>query len=267
MTCSGQLPQTPKLTIVEPTTVVYIVPTPYPLSASTAAATYFPLAKLTALASTTDAVVIPAGVNRYYMWNSSRSVAVVTKGPNRNNSMNRFLHIARPDLEAHWRWRSDIAAYDGGAYAQAGVNISGKMAAIDAIQSAVRSTHHKHVVDIPNGFGGLCRVPGSDQIIVSSTDSVGSKTEFIRQLSLRVPAYDIKFKQKLIKGLGHDIVNHCVNDILVMGCLKPLTFLDYFASHTLDAETLRLVVEGMSEACKEVGCAIVGGETAEIKDT
>ena len=77
----------------------------------------------------------------------------------------------------------------------------------------------------------------------------------------------MKLKRQLIKGLGHDIVNHCVNDILVMGCMKPLTFLDYFASHTLDAETLRLVVEGMAEACKEVDCAIVGGETAEIKDT
>lgn len=62
-------------------------------------------------------------------------------------------------------------------------------------------------------------------------------------------------------------MNHCVNDILVMGCVQPLTFLDYFASHTLQSKILQQVVKGMAEACQAVGCAIVGGETAEIKDT
>jgi phosphoribosylformylglycinamidine cyclo-ligase len=149
------------------------------------------------------------------------------------------------------------------AYQAAGVDIGTKMTAIESIQSLVRSTHTPHVIDIPNGFGGLCRVPGSNTIMVSSTDSVGSKTELIHQLALAAP----RGKEHLIQGLGHDIVNHCVNDILVMGCVTPLTFLDYFASHTLDPEELRYVLTGMAEACRNVGCAIVGGETAEIKDT
>lgn len=282
-TCSGQIPSTPKLEVAVPTTVVYIVPATYPDQLDSSMSNDFPMSKLLALSAACEALIIPAGVNAYHKFNNSRSAAVVTRGPNRNNQMNRFLSLATTDLEPRFRWRSDIAAATG-VYASAGVNIDGKMTAIASIQSSVRSTHHKHVVDIPNGFGGLCRIPGTDQIIVSSTDSVGSKTEFIRQLVQRVPNYDEKFKRQLVKGLGgettsenqsfqltlslgHDIVNHCVNDILVMGCMKPLTFLDYFASHTLDAQTLQLVVEGMAEACKEVGCAIVGGETAEIKDT
>lgn len=78
------------------------------------------------------------------------------------------------------------------------MNVDAKMSAISSIQNDVLSTHHKLVYHVPNGFGGLCRIPNSDQIIVSSTDSVGSKTELIRQLSEYVLDSD-----KLWKGLGN----------------------------------------------------------------
>jgi len=184
-TCSGQLLETPKLQVVTPTVLIYLVPTAYPTEVTNLFD--FPLSKLSALAGSCEAQIIPAGVNRYFKCNHSRTAAVIAKGVNASSQINRFLVIAKSQLEG-FRWRSDIIATNG-VYASAGVNIDAKMTAIASIQSSVRSTHHKHVVDIPNGFGGLCRVPGTDQIIVSSTDSVGSKTEFIRQLVLRVPKY------------------------------------------------------------------------------
>lgn len=181
-TCSGQITSTPKLEVMTPTTLVYLVPAVYPNeSFDNLKPCDFPLSKVLALGASCDALIVPAGINSHHKCNNSRTVAIVTRGPNRNDRMNRLLSLLQPDLEPRFRWRSDIAT-DTSVYASAGVNIDAKMTAIASIQSSVRSTHHKHVVDIPNGFGGLCRIPGTDQIIVSSTDSVGSKTEFIRQL-------------------------------------------------------------------------------------
>lgn len=249
-----------------PSRVVYVVPEEYPENSHPRT---LQLQSLSAHAASRYLTVIPAGISS----SSSRTLAIVDNSSD-SNAINDFLEKMQLK-QSGFRWRTDIKErllpaptppqmIKTTAYEAAGVNIDAKMAVIESIQTAVRSTHTTNVIDIPNGFGGLCRVPGTDVILVNSTDSVGSKTELITQL---IKLSHSSEKKALIKGLGHDIVNHCVNDILVMGCTKPLTFLDYIASHTLNAKMLKLIVEGMSEACQKVGCAIVGGETAEIKDT
>ena len=152
-------------------------------------------------------------------------------------------------------------------YSKAGVNIETKNKAIKSIHSYAKETHHEYVIDNEGGFGGLIRLPclpranfqntkNDSWVIVNSTDSVGSKSLFVRKW------WGL---EKGMKSLGHDIVNHCVNDILVQSpYVRPWTFMDYYATHHLDPRELRAFVEGVSEACKKVQCALIGGETAEI---
>jgi phosphoribosylaminoimidazole synthetase len=134
------------------------------------------------------------------------------------------------------------------AYTQAGVNIDAKMDIISRIKRAVDSTHGPEVLAGVGAFGGLYRA--GDTILVGSTDGVGTKT--------MVAAAAGRFR-----GLGHDIVNHCVNDILCQGA-RPLFFLDYVASSKLAPDTIVDLVEGIAEACRAAGCALLGGETAEM---
>jgi phosphoribosylformylglycinamidine cyclo-ligase len=141
-------------------------------------------------------------------------------------------------------------------YKDAGVDIDRKSAMIDGIGAAVRSTFSGRVLHEHGAFGGLfqARFPGmTDPVLVATNDGVGTKT----RLALRAGR---------VRGLGHDIVNHCVNDALVQGA-EPLFFLDYFAAGRLDAATFQEVVEGMAEACRAAGAALLGGETAEMPGT
>jgi phosphoribosylaminoimidazole synthetase len=89
-----------------------------------------------------------------------------------------------------------------------------------------------------------------DPVIVASTDGVGTKVELAARLGM-------------VRGLGHDIVNHCIDDVLVQSA-RPLFFLDYIAAAVLDADLVAEVVGGMAEACETAGCALLGGETAEM---
>ena len=89
-----------------------------------------------------------------------------------------------------------------------------------------------------------------DPVIVASTDGVGTKVELAARLGM-------------VRGLGHDIVNHCIDDVLVQSA-RPLFFLDYIAASVLDADLVAEVVGGMAEACEAAGCALLGGETAEM---
>jgi phosphoribosylformylglycinamidine cyclo-ligase len=103
----------------------------------------------------------------------------------------------------------------------------------------------------PGFFGGLYEFKGYKQpVLVSSADGVGTKLKLAVALGRH-------------EGVGHDIVNHCVNDILTSGA-SPIFFLDYIASGKLDPDQIQGVVKGMSDACREVGCALIGGETAEM---
>ena len=139
------------------------------------------------------------------------------------------------------------------AYAAAGVNIDNKMEALKAIKTMIGSTKTVNVVGGIGSFGGLCRLPqGSpkDTLLVSSTDGVGTK--------LKVAAM-----MKKHDTVGQDIVNHCVNDILVQGA-RPLFFMDYVGTSKFDGPVFRQIVAGLCKACKENNMALLGGETAEM---
>jgi len=139
-------------------------------------------------------------------------------------------------------------------YASSGVDIDAGNHAVELMQAAVRATYNDSVLAGIGSFGGLFDVSAFKQmnqpVLVASTDGVGTKVK----LAAAAGRY---------RGIGHDIVNHCVNDILVQGA-KPLFFMDYFATSKLHPEQTAEVVTGISEACREADMALLGGETAEM---
>ena len=143
------------------------------------------------------------------------------------------------------------------AYAAAGVNIAAATKAKELMSAAVRSTHGPAVLAGMGAFGGCFDAALALQglaapVLVSSADGVGTKTVIAAALG----RYDT---------VGQDLVNHCVNDILVQGA-TPLFFLDYVAAARLDPEQVAAIVGGVATACRAVGCALLGGETAEMPD-
>jgi len=138
------------------------------------------------------------------------------------------------------------------AYAAAGVDIEAGQQAVALIREAVRSTHTPQVLASVGAFGGLFDAAGlpEDAVLVASTDGVGTKTV-------------LALAWGRVETIGHDIVNHCVNDILVHGA-HPLFFLDYIASSRLDPQVVARIVDGVAAACRAVGCALLGGEMAEM---
>ena len=137
-------------------------------------------------------------------------------------------------------------------YQAAGVDIDAGNRAVELMKTAVRSTHTPAVLAEIGSFGGLFalnNLPGAP-VLVASTDGVGTKVKLAAQYQRWA-------------GIGHDIVNHCVNDILVQNA-RPLFFLDYIASSKLDPAQVAAVVGGIADACRAVGCALLGGETAEM---
>jgi len=142
----------------------------------------------------------------------------------------------------------------GLSYKDAGVDIDAKMSAIDRFKESARATLGTGAGPIGH-FGGTYLVPsGPDRILVASADGVGTKLKLA--FALGGDAHG---------GVGRDIVNHCVNDILALGA-SPLFFLDYFATGKLDPDVAALVVGGIADACIENGMALLGGETAEMPD-
>ena len=139
-------------------------------------------------------------------------------------------------------------------YAASGVDIEAGNRAVELMKEAVRGTYNDSVLAGIGSFGGLFDVSAFKQmdhpVLVASTDGVGTKVK----LAASVGRY---------RGVGHDIVNHCINDILVQGA-KPLFYMDYFATSKLDPEQTVEVVTGIAEACREVDMALLGGETAEM---
>jgi phosphoribosylformylglycinamidine cyclo-ligase len=137
-------------------------------------------------------------------------------------------------------------------YGSAGVDIDASNAAKNRIKKLVESTFTSGVLGGFGGFGGMFRVPpGLDKpVLVSSADGVGTKIK----VAIDAGRHDT---------IGRDLVNHCVNDILVQGAL-PLFFLDYVAFGRLDPVVVAAVVAGVAAGCRENGCALIGGETAEM---
>ena len=138
-------------------------------------------------------------------------------------------------------------------YKSAGVDIEAGDEAVFRMKQHVHATFNERVLTDIGSFGGMFAADFPDfsqPVLVSSIDGVGTKVK----ISAMMDKYDT---------IGADLVNHCVNDILVQGA-KPLFFLDYFASSKLVPQIAEQVVKGMSDACLEANCALIGGETAEM---
>ena len=138
-------------------------------------------------------------------------------------------------------------------YRDAGVNIDAGDALVDAIKPAARRTNIAGANPDLGGFGGLFDLKAAgfrDPILVAATDGVGTKLELARAMGQH-------------RDLGIDLVAMCANDILAQGAL-PLFFLDYFATGKLDRTIAASIIEGVADGCIEAGCALIGGETAEM---
>ena len=137
-------------------------------------------------------------------------------------------------------------------YKDAGVDIDAGNALVDRIKPLAKSTMRPEVLGGIGGFAALCRLPTGYQepILVSGTDGVGTKLK-------------TAFASGRHDTIGIDLVAMCVNDVLVTGA-EPLFFLDYFATGALSVETAATVIGGIAEGCRQSGCALVGGETAEL---
>jgi phosphoribosylformylglycinamidine cyclo-ligase len=144
---------------------------------------------------------------------------------------------------------------DALTYESAGVNIDEAQRALRSATAEIQSTYNENVVSGIGGFGGIFRgtFEGIERpLLVSSIDGVGTKTKIAAMMGS-------------FAGLGEDIVNHCVNDILCVGA-RPLFFLDYFGTSVLSGLMLEEVIGGAVDACLQNGCALLGGETAEMPD-
>jgi len=139
------------------------------------------------------------------------------------------------------------------SYQDAGVSIDNANLALNKIKNFAKSTFNERTLTEIGSFGGMFSgafPEMSDPVLVASADGVGTKLK-------------IAFDTGIHNTIGQDLVNHCVNDILVQGA-RPLFFLDYFATGKLSPEITASVVEGISIACKENNCVLLGGETAEM---
>ncbi|MEM9224092.1 MAG: phosphoribosylformylglycinamidine cyclo-ligase [Pseudomonadota bacterium] len=139
------------------------------------------------------------------------------------------------------------------AYADAGVNVAEGDALVERIKPLARSTNRKGAEASLGGFGGVFDMAAAghrDSVLVAATDGVGTKLRLATDLGDH-------------RSVGIDLVAMCVNDILAQGA-EPLFFLDYYASSTLDVTAAETVIAGIAEGCRQAGCALIGGETAEM---
>jgi phosphoribosylformylglycinamidine cyclo-ligase len=150
--------------------------------------------------------------------------------------------------------RRDLNEHEDSAYTQAGVSLGAAQQAKQLMADAVRATYGPEVLAGIGAFGGMFSAARLKQraepVLVASPDGVGTKTK----VAARMGRWDT---------IGHDLVNHCVNDILVQGA-QPLFMLDYVAAARLDAALISMIVGGVADASRAAGCALIGGETAQM---
>jgi phosphoribosylformylglycinamidine cyclo-ligase len=138
---------------------------------------------------------------------------------------------------------------EGLSYAAAGVDIEAYERVLERVKPLIAATHGKEVAVGVGPFAGLYALPGAGHL-AASADGVGTKIK----VAIAAGSH---------RGIGQDIVNHCINDIATAGA-RPLFFLDYFATGKLDPGVFAQLIDGMTEACRAAGCALLGGETAEM---
>ncbi len=207
------------------------------------------------------ATLFPAGITpngSNLVVSGGRVLSVTGTGPDLAAAReNAYLRLARVSFDG-MQVRRDIAWRAPGAsltsYAAAGVDIDEGARAVVSLKAAVERTHTPDVLSGIGAFGGaldVSRLKSFDRpVLVASTDGVGTKVELANRAGRP-------------ETVGADIVNHCIDDVLVQGAL-PLFFLDYIAASRLDADRVAGVVTAMARACEEAGCVLLGGETAEM---
>jgi phosphoribosylaminoimidazole synthetase len=204
-----------------------------------------------------DAILFPAGV-RDGRTAGGRVLAVTGVGADlasaRAAAYRGMDGVSFPNMQVRRDigWRAPGAML--GSYAATGVDIDEGNRAVAKMKRSVERTLGPDVLRGVGSFGGAISAKRlmqmDDPVIVASTDGVGTKVELAARLGM-------------VRGLGHDIVNHCIGDVLVQSA-RPWFFLDYIAASVLDADAVAEVVGGMAEACEAAGCALLGGETAEM---
>ncbi|HEY8964536.1 MAG TPA: phosphoribosylformylglycinamidine cyclo-ligase, partial [Alphaproteobacteria bacterium] len=146
-----------------------------------------------------------------------------------------------------------MKATAGEAYKQAGVDVDAGDALVEAIKPAAAASRRPGVMDGLGGFGAFFDPKAAgykDPILVAGTDGVGTKLK----VAIETGKHD---------RIGQDLVAMCVNDLIVQGA-EPLFFLDYFATGILNVEQATVIINGIAKACRDSGCALIGGETAEM---
>ena len=204
------------------------------------------------------ALLFPAGIDAEGRVSGGRVLAVTGLGDDLGSARDRAYSALDGIAFEGMQVRRDIGWRAPGAtmrsYAESGVDIDEGTRAVDGMRAAVERTLGPDVLRGVGSFGGvisLARLAGlNEPVLVASTDGVGTKVELAARLGR-------------VRGVGADIVNHCIDDVLVQSA-KPLMFLDYIAASKLDAALVAEVVSGMAEACEAAGCALLGGETAEM---
>src|SRR5947207_1895403 len=162
-------------------------------------------------------------------------------------------HRCRRNQAAHYEIRNPKSSYNGEVirYQDAGVSIDEADRAVSSVKKLARATFTRNVLTDIGSFGACYALSGwKKPVLISSADGVGTKLK-------------VAFRTSRHDTVGEDRANHCVNDIAVQGAV-PLFFLDYFAVGKLDAGVAATVFSGMAHGCRNNGCALIGGETAEM---
>jgi phosphoribosylamine--glycine ligase/phosphoribosylformylglycinamidine cyclo-ligase len=200
-----------------------------------------------------------ASLSNLLEMNNSRSMVIYLSDKDLDiDTLRRCSFDIINKIEGKFKYRRDIGVFNNKSidYKNAGVDIEKGNEIVGEIQNKIYETQkdNENVVSSLGDFSGMVRCTGN-KILVSTIDGVGTKTSFIPEIVKDIrTAYNI---------LGEDIVNHCVNDTLVKGA-EPLMFLDYIASGFIDKEKILSIVEGMTKACINAKCPLIGGETAEM---